>query len=363
MCPPAAHAHRHWQTYPTSSTMKWPWQRNNGSGTLCFSSTDTGLGWARVDRAGAPLHCGFVARDADSPADYLKRVREAVPAPREATAVLPLPAAQWLRIDAPAVRPEELRAAARWHIKEYIEGPLDELTLDVMEVDTEPTRATRQLFVVAATQRVIRGTTELARGAGWELGAIDVAETAQRNLQTATAAAAGLGSRASAALMVHGTQCLLSFCADGELFDTRRLEWEGATQRSAAPAAAAPAAEALELDFVDYGAEDDAGPADDGQTPRIVIELQRSFDVWERSWPDRPLAGLWVEAGAETTALVALLRRSLGLRVEALDATALFPGFVQACPDAVQRLALLPLLGGLLRTLPAPTRGSTRAAS
>jgi MSHA biogenesis protein MshI len=336
--------------------MKWPWQRDNGSGTLAFSSTEAGLGWARVDRAGAPLHCGFVARGGDSPAEYTRRVRDAVPAPREATAVLMLPDAQWLRIDAPAVRPEELRAAARWHVKEYIEGPLDELTLDVMDVDTEPTRATKQLFVVAATHRVIRGTTELARAAGWELAAIDVAETVQRNLQCAVVAAAGLGSRASAALMVHGPQCLLSFCADGELFDTRRLDWEGATQRSAAPAAATPEAEGLELDFVDYGAEDDAGPADDSQTPRIVIELQRSFDVWERSWPDRPLAGLWVEAGEETTSLLALLRSALGLRVEALDAAAIFPGFVQACPDAAQRQALLPLLGGLLRTLPAPAR-------
>ena len=338
--------------------MKWPWQHNKSSGTLAFSSTDAGLGWARMDRAGAALHCGFVDRGDDSAADYLKRVRDAVPAPGEVIAVLPLPAAQWLRIDAPAVRPEELRAAARWHIKEYIEGPLDELTLDVMEVDTEPTRATKQLFVVAATNRVIRGTTELARGAGWELGAIDVAETVQRNLQCAAVAAAGLGGRASAALVVHGKLCLLSFCADGELFDTRRLDWEGATQRHAAPAAAAPEADALEMDFVDYGAEDDAGPADDGQTPRIVIELQRSFDVWERSWPDRPLAVLWVEAGEETTALVALLRRALGLRVEALDAGALFPGFVQACPDAARRQALLPLLGGLLRTLPSPARAN-----
>ncbi|MBK6471490.1 MAG: hypothetical protein IPF94_12385 [Betaproteobacteria bacterium] len=339
--------------------MKWPWQRDNGSGTLAFSSTDTGLGWTRVDRAGAPLQCGFVARGGDSPADFLRRVRDAVPTPREVTAVLPLPAAQWLRIDAPAVRSEELRAAARWHIKEYVEGPLDELTLDVMEVDTEPTRVTKQLFVVAATNRVIRDTTELARGAGWELGAIDAAETVQRNLQCAVVAAAGLGPRASAALMVHGTQCLLTFCADGELFDTRRLEWEGTGERLETPGPATPADGAPELDFVDYGAEDDAGPADDGHTPRIVIELQRSFDVWERSWPDRPLAGLWVEAGEETVALVALLRRALGLRVEALDAAALFPGFVQACPDAAQRQALLPLLGGLLRTLPVPLRAAT----
>lgn len=338
--------------------MKWPWQRDNGSGTLAFSSSDDGLRWARVERAGAPLHCGFVARGGDSPADFLRRLREAVPTPRETTAVLALPAAQWLRIDAPAVRPEELRAAARWHIKEYVEGPLDELTLDVMEVDTEPTRTTHQLFVVAARSRVIRGTTDLARGAGWELGAIDVAETVQRNLQTAVVAAAGLGGRASAALVVHGTQCLLTFCADGELFDTRRLDWAGTAPRAATPVPAAPGPEALELDFIDYGAEDDAGPADDGQTPRIVIELQRSFDVWERSWPDRPLAGLWVEAGDETPALVTLLRRALGLRVEALDATVLFPGFVQACPDAAQRQALLPLLGGLLRTLPAPLRAT-----
>ncbi len=336
--------------------MKWPWQRDNGDGTLAFSSSDDGLRWARIERPGAPVQGGHVERGSDSNADFIRRLRDAVPASRHATAVLPLPAAQWLRIDAPAVRPEELRAAARWHIKEYIEGPLDELTLDVMEVDAEPTRAVKQLFVVAAANRVIRGTTELARSAGWELGAIDVAETAQRNLQTAAMAAAGLGTRASAALVVHGTQCLLSFCAEGELFDTRRLEWDGAATPRAAAAPAAPAADALEMDFVDYGAEDADDPghgaAGDDLAPRIVIELQRSFDVWERSWPGRPLACLWVEAGTSTPALVETLRRSLGLRVEALDATALFPGWAQACPDPALRQTLLPLLGGLLRTSP-----------
>ena len=338
--------------------MKWPWQRDNGNGTLVFSSSDEGVRWARAERAGAPVQAGFVERGSDSSADFVRRLRDAVPAAQSATAVLPLPAAQWLRIDAPAVRPEELRAAARWHIKEYIEGPLDELTLDVMEVDAEPTRASKQLFVVAAANRVIRGTTDLARSAGWELGAIDVAETVQRNLQTAAVAAAGLGGRASAALMVHGRQCLLTFCADGELFDTRRLDWEGAAAPRAAATPAAPTAEALELDFVDYGADDaddgGNGPAVDELAPRIVIELQRSFDVWERSWPGRPLAGLWVEAGTDTPALVDTLRRALGLRVEALDATALFPGWAQACPDAALRQTLLPLLGGLLRTLPGP---------
>jgi MSHA biogenesis protein MshI len=307
-----------------------------------------GLAWAVADSAGRVRRCGVEPHVAGEGADERARRLRALGLPAQrAFAVLPLADAQLVAIDAPAVQPEELRAAARWKVKELIDGRLDQMTLDVMFVGDGRERTPRQLFVVAAPNEAIAGVVAQAQGAGVALAAIDIAETCQRNLQTAAAAAAGLGGRATAALVRHGAHVLLTICAGGELYDARRLDWE-ALQGAAAPAAAAPEpapieAAALEtMDIVDYGAEPETAAV--AETPRLVVEVQRSFDHWERSWPDLPLAALWVHAGDATAALVPLLAEATGQRVEALAPERFLPGLAEAPPPA-----LLPVLGALLR--------------
>ena len=85
-------------------------------------------------------------------------------------------------------------------------------------------------------------------------------------------------------------------------------------------------------------------------TPDPAVELQRSLDVWERSWPELPLAGLWVQLGAESEVLAELLERALGMRVQVLAPESVFPGFEAAAGSPEVREAVLPLLGALLRT-------------
>lgn len=159
----------------------------------------------------------------------------------------------------------------------------------------------------------------------------------------------------AAALMVHGTQCLLTICANGELFYARRLDWNSQTlgdMPTAAPVAAPAQAKThglmtMELegvDIVDYGAEpDDTSARETDSTPRLAVEVQRSLDAWERSWPDLPLHRLWVQAEDRTQALQGLLMRTLSITVEAFDSSALF----SALPTTEQ--PSLVLLGGLLR--------------
>jgi MSHA biogenesis protein MshI len=79
-----------------------------------------------------------------------------------------------------------------------------------------------------------------------------------------------------------------------------------------------------------------------------VVEVQRSLDLWDRSWSSMPLAGLRVYAGERTAELVEWLSRETGQAVSALDADALFTG-LQTVPVADQAVCL-PLLGVLLRT-------------
>lgn len=335
--------------------LRLPWQRRARSDRLVIACSDDRFVYLQAD--GRRLRrCGVEERGGDTPQAFARRVRALGLPAHEVIAVLPLAQCQLLQIEAPAVPAEELKAAARWRIKDLVDTRLDELTLDVLVVGDGRPRASKQLFVAAAHTAAVRETGDRARAAGLPLSVIDIRETAQRNLQTALAERAGRLPRASAALVLQGDQCLLTISAAGELFYTRRLDWDAdtlnAVHAAATPAAARPAqapVESLEMmDIVDYGAEPETGSAGDaGEVPRFVIELQRSLDVWERTWPDLPLAGIVVHAAGQSQALAELLERSLGLAVEPLDTTALFPELADKPPAL--REAVLPLLGTLLR--------------
>ncbi|MCU0967580.1 MAG: hypothetical protein MUF03_01965 [Rubrivivax sp.] len=324
--------------------MKWPWRREGGGEQLVVGGDADTLAWVHAGPDRVPRRAGIERRGADTPQEFARRVRALGLPARGVTAVLPLHETQLLQVEAPAVRPEEMKAAARWRIKDAVEGRVDELTIDVVKVGDGRAAAQRHVFVAAARNALVRETTERCQAMGLQLATIDIPEMAQRNLQCAAAAADGFAGRANAALVVHGTTALLTICAADELFYARRLDWDGIEALAPAPVAT-PAAALDDVDFIDYGAFGDTPAASDG-APRLVIELQRSFDVWERQWPDLPLAGLWVRAGADSATLAARLHDLLGLRVTVLDPARALPG---GSPAVTDDDALLPLYGGLLR--------------
>jgi MSHA biogenesis protein MshI len=332
--------------------MKWPWQSKTGGDRLVVCSTADTFAYVQADAAGKLQRCGVEQRHGFSQADFARRLRTLGLPTRQVAAVLPITEGQLLAVEAPAVKPDEMKAAARWRIKDLVDARLDDITVDVMAVGDDRTRAQKQVYVAAAKNTTLRTVGDFARAAGMELSVIELVETSQRNLLSAVAAAHGLAERATAALVLHGDVCLLTICARGELFYTRRLEWDG-TGLGLSPSAipmevTAPAPETL--DFVDYGAETPETRVDDGSAPRLVIELQRSFDVWERSWPDLPLAGLWVEVGEPSINLVGVLEQALGMQVGVLYPERVFPGWEAAASTPALHGALLPLLGALLRT-------------
>ena len=335
--------------------MKWPWQRKSG-GRLVVDCSGERLAYIAAT-GGRITRCGVESRGDDNPLAFARRVRNLGLPADDVIAVLRLADCQLLLIDAPAVPPGELKAAARWHIKGMVDAHLDDLTLDVMFVGDGRQKTARRLFVAAANRQVVRQTSEWMQAAGFRLSVIDIRETAQRNLQTAIAAARG-SRRANAALISHGNQCLLTICAGGELYFARRLEWDGdlasvAANRSTAAASQAGALPVHdELDIVDYSIESEQSWAAHTGTPPLLIELQRSFDLWERSWPDLPLDLLTVHDDGESDALAQLVKGTLSLPVDMLDVEAIFPGFAAAAGSPDKQRMLRPLLGALLRTEP-----------
>lgn len=330
--------------------MKLPWfgrraQQRNG---LVIAWDGQALAYVQAQRVGPQTYrierLGVERPGADGPEAFARRLAGLGFKGLAAQAMLRPSQYQLLQIDAPAVPPEELRTAARWQIRDMVSQHVDDLTLDVLKVGDDQVRATGSLFVVAAANAEIRAVMQTAQALRCEVGVVDIHDLAQRNLQTAHARHLGRADGAHAAVaIVNDSQALLTICAHGELFYTRRIDLGVGLIQAA------------------WGASEDGDPGAgrvgltlapsdkrDEFVERLLVELQRSLDLWERTWPMLTLDHVAVQAGDHTAELAGWLGPRLGHTVLALDVSALFPGF-EGGSDA-DRLQCWPLLGVLLRS-------------
>jgi len=236
----------------------------------------------------------------------------------------------------------------------------------VMQVGDGQQKGPSHMFVVAANNETVREVIGLGDALNWTISVIDIQETAQRNLQSVLAQQEGRLDRADAALLVTDErQAMLTISANEELFFTRRLDlpegfltmaWSGhAAMRDApAPDAYTPVAEYVPeyaRNDLSGGSDFAGGSAEHGDSDRVqrfVVEVQRSMDLWDRTWSSMPLSGLRVYAGERSAELAGWLGREVGQSVSAMDLMARFPGLEAASP--ADQLYCLPLLGVLLRT-------------
>jgi MSHA biogenesis protein MshI len=305
---------------------------------------------------------GVERQGGDSMEDFVRRLQAVGLKGMVAHAMLRPEQYQLLQIDAPPVAPEELRAAARFQIREMVNVHIDDITLDVMQVGDGQQKGPNNLFVVAAKNEVVREIIALGDAMHWKVPVIDIQENAQRNLQSALAKQEGRLERADAALLiVDELQAVLTISANEELFFTRRLDlpqgfmtmtWglDHEAQIEAAPDAFTPVSEYVPA-YAGGGTSSAAAATDHGDGERVqrfLVEVQRSLDLWDRTWSSMPLGGLRVYAGERSAELAAWLSREMGQVVSAMDLQALFPG-LQSVAMADQAYCL-PLLGVLLRT-------------
>ena len=349
--------------------MRWPWQRQSASGRLVVSWSGQTLSYVqakvqangryRVEKIGVERQTG------DRMESFLSRVQSLGLHGGEVIAMLRPDQYQLLQIEAPAVAPEEMRSAARYLIREMLDTHVDDITLDVMNVGDGQQKGASHLFVVTATNAQVREVVELGQSLQWPVSVVDIQENAQRNLQSAVAAKDGHATQASAALMVTSDrQALLTITANGELFYSRRLDLpEGfmAMEWSAG--------EAVDLDVdkgfmpvneyvpdysgsmsYDYGSSQPAAGAVTGRerSQRFLIEVQRSLDLWDRTWSSLPLSGLRVYAGARSLDLAVWLSQEMGQVVMPMDFSTILDGLENASADTL--MTCLPLLGVLLRS-------------
>lgn len=236
-------------------------------------------------------------------------------APVPVSLVLGLGEYQLLPIDAPPVPPQELTLAVRWRIKDLIEVPLDDVTVDVIRLGTGTGEAGNKLLAVVAHNDLLRRYLALAEQAGVAVNAIDIPELAQRNI----AALLETTDRPLALLALTPQGGLLTVTCKGELCFHRRVQFN---PRSL------------------------TGAERDDAVQRLALELQRSLDFIERHHSAWRLDRILLAPPPATADLAEQLRLSLYLPLQVAD---LGPAFDGALPEPGTLANCWFALGGALR--------------
>jgi MSHA biogenesis protein MshI len=235
---------------------------------------------------------------------------------------------QLINLEAPNVPREELKTAVRWRLKDILDFPVLEATVDVLDipVDAGQVRAQQSVFVVAARNTVIKPRQQLFLEAKIGLDVIDIPEMAQRNISALIAPE----NRGVAMLSFGAEGGLLTVTWRGELYLSRRID--------------VTLDQLLEPDHERKHASFD----------RITLELQRSLDNFERQYSFISIAKL-VLGPSKVSGLDDYLSSNLYTPVETLDLASVFDlGRTPELQDqAVQGRFLIPL-GAALRTEAAP---------
>ncbi len=243
---------------------------------------------------GKPQVHRFAVRDGDQPVNALQRTGRELSLSRYRCMTLLDPGEyQIVLVDAPNVARDELKAAIRWRVKDLLDFHVDDVTLDVLDIPQSgdgPAR-TPTMYAVAARNDAIQARIKQFEQAGIGLSVIDIPETAQRNV----AALYEEPNRAIAALHINEHGGLLTFNFRGELLLARRFE----------------------VSLAQVGTRD--ADVREEVHGRILLELQRSLDHFDRQFRAIPVARLLLAPEPEPSGLAEYLASGLGVRVQAID--------------------------------------------
>jgi MSHA biogenesis protein MshI len=229
------------------------------------------------------------------------------------------------QMDAPDVPPAERKEAVRWALKATVDYPVDRACVDVLDVPTNGGGAGRRagIFAVSASDAAVLSCVRPFVEAKVPLAAVDIPELAQRNI----AALFEDENRGLAFLRLDESGGLLTLTFHGELVAARRVE-VSATQLADSDAGAR--AQAME---------------------RLVLDLQRSLDNFDRQYSTIPISKLLVASYPPVEALHPALAENLYVPVVPMDLAQVmdFPAVPELRETPLQSMNLL-LIGAALRT-------------
>jgi len=232
---------------------------------------------------------------------------------------------QLLQIEKPNVPAEELKQAIRWKLKDMIDYPVEQATVDVIDIPTDPSNARRQAYVYAVATRneLLSGYIEsLIEFSASGLEAIDIPELAQRNL----ARYLEQENRGLAMLSINGADGLLTFTSGGELYHARGID----------------------INIKHMLSEDSEQKS--SLYERLSLEIQRSLDNFERQFPYINVNRLVLAPFEGREDFYDYLKTSLFVQVDRFDLSDIFSLEADVeIGDLAMQASLLPALGAALR--------------
>jgi MSHA biogenesis protein MshI len=299
--------------------------------------TDGGMRYvhaSRADTRGATISSwGIELRGNQTREAFLARVKLLLPPAGRVIVVLDPADYQILQIESPGVPIEELQGAMRWRAMEYVDGSPDDYTIDLLPLDAEPGRPA-DVITTIASNNIVRSKMLDCQTLKRPCTVIDVAETCQRNLLHALLLAETEDPPIAAALVASAGRALIVVSVRGQLYFFRRFEFD--------------------VDTLAVAADEDQEPligssAGEESATRSMVQLHRSLDMWDLSYPNYPLATLRVDCGPKTPAVIDRLAPETGVDTRPLTLSTIFklPSIKSSPPW--QDPAFLPLLGALLR--------------
>jgi len=192
----------------------------------------------------------------------------------------------------PAVPAEEMAQSVRWSLGSMLDFPVDDAAIDWMAIPTKqlPQRPPH-IYAIAASREVVNKRIEPFKKAKIPLEAVDIRETAQRNIALLLQKPGeGLGM---VALNARGVQ--ITFTYEGELYLDRYIEEP--------------------IDPLLTGDEE----ARERVFDRITLQVQRSIDFMNRTYSFIPVSRIVVAPMPAPIPLREFLAANVGERVEMLD--------------------------------------------
>ena len=276
---------------------------------------------ARAKNGGKPRVTLYGEREL-SGADSAEKLAKELAFSRYACSTLLQPGRyQLLQVEAPNVPAGERKAALRWRLKDMVDFPVDDAVLDTLDLPpgAAPPGRTQNVYAVVAHNKEVRSCIEQFQRARIPLSVIDVPEMAQRNI----AALYEDDGRALALLHAMEDASLLTINYRAELLLARRID---------------VGTRAL------FGAQRERDEAFE----RVVLELQRTFDLMDRQYPQLSLSKLLVAPLPMDSDLLPHLRQNLGTVVESIDLAQVL-AFDGAVPEHAQQWRLFHAIGAALR--------------
>ena len=226
------------------------------------------------------------------------------------------------QIDAPQVPQEERKEALRWSLADLVSYPIDSACIDILDIPEAAVPSGRQagVMVVSAAEAAVRARIAPFEKAGVELQVIDIPELAQRNVATLFEEE----NRGLAFLRLDEYGMMLTLSFQGELIAVRRSEMNSRQIN-----------------------EGDASTRE-----RLVLEVQRSLDNFDRQYSQIPIAQLLVACHPVMEDLLAELGEASYVPVRTLDlAQVMDLSAVPELADPAFQARNLLVLGAALRSV------------